>query len=173
MITIRSVEKEDIGELVKIETECFSVPWSEKSFFDALYLENTIFLAAEQIAEETDGVVGTESFENKAADMGMSENRKIVGYCGLYQSVDEGEITNVAVTEKFRGRQVAGRLLQKMLLEAVKRGISKIFLEVRVSNVPAIQLYQKYGFTTCGRRRGFYEKPKEDAWLMVWEENKC
>lgn len=156
MITIRRVKQEDISALVSIETECFSMPWSEKSFSDALYLENTLFLAAEQISEETE-----------------TDGGKIVGYCGLYQSVDEGEITNVAVTETFRGRQVGSFLIRKMLQEAVKREIGRIFLEVRVSNTPAIRLYQKYGFTMCGRRRGFYEKPKEDAWLMVWEENKC
>ena len=69
-----------------------------------------------------------------------------VGYIGAYFAVDEAEITNVA----------AGR------------GTHSIFLEVRCSNTGAIALYQKMGFSICGTRRGFYEKPKEDAYVMVY-----
>ena len=169
MINIRNADEHDIGELAEIEAECFSVPWSEKSFSDALHMDNTLFLAAEEIAGETGGKA-EESPVNPATELQKSGSWKIVGYCGLYQALDEGEITNIAVAVKFRGRQIGGRLLERMLLEAVRRGICKIFLEVRIRNTPAIQLYQKYGFTICGLRKGFYEKPKEDAWLMVWEK---
>ena len=78
-----------------------------------------------------------------------------VGYIGAYFAADEAEITNVAVEAE----------MQK---EAAKRGTHSIFLEVRCSNTGAIALYQKMGFSICGTRRGFYEKPKEDAYVMVY-----
>ena len=87
------------------------------------------------------------------------EEEHCVGYIGAYFAADEAEITNVAVDMEYRRRHIA---------EAAKRGTRSIFLEVRCSNTGAIALYQKMGFSICGTRRGFYEKPKEDAYVMVY-----
>ena len=74
------------------------------------------------------------------------ENNRIIGYIGMYLAMDEGEITNVAVAQVERCHGV---------------------LEVRASNDSAIRLYERNGFVQCGMRKGFYEFPKEDAYVMV------
>lgn len=91
-----------------------------------------------------------------------------VGYIGAYFAADEAEITNVAVEMEYRRRHIAEALVAEMQKEAAGRGTHSIFLEVRCSNTGAIALYQKMGFSICGTRRGFYEKPKEDAYVMVY-----
>ena len=93
----------------------------------------------------------------------------VAGYCGIYLAADEGEITNVAVAECFRRRGIAGLLVEQILTESRNRGAARVFLEVRESNFPAIQLYEKHGFQVVGTRRAFYQKPTEDALLMRWE----
>lgn len=142
MIQIRRMQAKDTDAVAGLEKEIFSQPWSSQGFLDAINLDNTVFL----VAEEKDA---------------------IVGYVGMYLSVDEGEITNVAVSEESRRRRVGDRLLKELLAIGREKGISHIVLEVRVSNTAAIRLYEQNGFTLCGTRRGFYEFPKEDAYVMT------
>ena len=143
MITIRKMQVKDALSVSRIEQEIFSKPWSYQGFVDALNLGNAIFFVAE-------------------------EEGKIAGYIGMYMSLDEGEITNVAVTAKMRQRGIGGMLLSEMKKEAERRSIAKIILEVRVSNAGAIRLYERNGFKNCGVRKGFYELPKEDAYIMMY-----
>ena len=82
------------------------------------------------------------------------ENNRIIGYIGMYLAMDEGEITNVAVAPVER-------------CHAENKGVARIVLEVRASNDSAIRLYERNGFVQCGMRKGFYEFPKEDAYVMV------
>jgi len=82
--------------------------------------------------------------------------------------VGEGEITNVVVAEKFRGRGIGRALMEYMLKEAPLHGMGDLTLEVRVSNTPAICLYESLGFKGEGVRPDFYEKPTEDA-LIMWK----
>ena len=143
MITIRKMQVKDALPVSRIEQEIFSKPWSYQGFVDALNLGNAIFFVAE-------------------------EEGKIAGYIGMYMSLDEGEITNVAVTAKMRQRGIGGMLLSEMKKEAERRSKAKIILEVRVSNAGAIRLYERNGFKNCGVRKGFYELPKEDAYIMMY-----
>ena len=142
MIIIRSMTSADCKAVAELEKEIFSQPWSEQGFLDALAMDANIFCVAEEAGQ-------------------------ICGYIGMYVSLDEGEITNVAVASNKRGAGVGGLLLQKTIELARKREIVQIVLEVRVSNQPAIHLYEKYGFEHCGIRRGFYDFPKEDAYIMM------
>ena len=89
------------------------------------------------------------------------ENNRIIGYIGMYLAMDEGEITNVAVAPVERCHGVGGMLLTE------NKGVARIVLEVRASNDSAIRLYERNGFVQCGMRKGFYEFPKEDAYVMV------
>lgn len=143
MIKVRNMQIKDALPVSVIEQETFSKPWSYQGFADALNLGNTIFLVAE-------------------------EDGKILGYIGMYMSLDEGEITNVAVLEKERQRGVGGLLLAEMKKEAERRSIARIVLEVRISNDSAIRLYERNGFKNCGIRKGFYDLPKEDAYIMIY-----
>ena len=96
------------------------------------------------------------------------EDGEIRGYIGMYVSIDEGEITNVAVDPGWRCRGIGETMLRHMLQEAQKRAIAKIVLEVRASNQSAIRLYEKNGFRMLGVRKGFYEMPREDAYIMCY-----
>lgn len=82
----------------------------------------------------------------------------------------EGDITNVAVREQYRGRKIASALMEALLkLGRERYGIKAFTLEVRSQNTAARNLYEKLGFVSKGVRPGFYEKPKDDA-VILWKE---
>ena len=113
----------------------------------------------------------TESLENPAyLFLVMEENDKIAGYAGLLRIMDEGDVTNIVIEESYRGRGLGRKLTAALLEEGQKCGIREFTLEVRVSNLPAIHIYESLGFTKEGLRRNFYEKPSEDAWIM-WKRD--
>ena len=151
-MTIREMKLSDVPQAVQIEQSSFSLPWSEKSFSDAVADANAVFLVADE----------------HVVNSGGDEADIVVGYIGMYLSPPEGEISNVAVAEAFRGGGIGGALMAAMQEQAVRLGIEQIFLEVRCSNTPAIRLYEKAGFEEIGVRRNFYDLPREDAKLMRW-----
>lgn len=142
MIRIREMEAGDVDAAALLEQQIFSRPWSRQGFLDALEMDNTIFLVAE-------------------------ERGTVTGYAGLYGALDEGEITNVAVDGKRRCRGTGALLIRGLKELAEQRGIKRLILEVRVSNDAAIRLYERNGFTKQGIRRDFYELPREDAYIML------
>ena len=142
---IRRMTLEDIPEVVEIEKQCFSLPWSAKSFEDSISREDTIFLVCEE--SEKDDVV-------------------VTGYMGLYVSFDEASVTNVAVSPSFRKKGCGDALVAAAKAEAKEVGAESIFLEVRASNEAALSLYKKQGFENLGIRKKFYEHPVEDAIIM-------
>lgn len=145
-LIIRRMEEGDLSQVCAIEEATFSMPWSRKSFQDTLSYYHTLFLVAELGGE-------------------------IAGYCGCYQSLEEAEITNVAVKEKLRGQGIGKMLLAELMRLGREQGAFAYTLEVRVSNQAAIHLYESLGFVSFGIRKNFYEKPKEDAMIMWrhWE----
>lgn len=143
MLEIREMKQDDLPRVAEIEKSIFSVPWSAQGFADSMKQECTLFLTAVQDGE-------------------------IAGYCGMFQSFDEADITNVAVEEKCRGRGIAEAMLRELMSRGTGRGISAYTLEVRLGNAPARRLYEKLGFETAGIRRNFYEKPVEDA-VIMWK----
>ena len=144
MLTVRRMTQADCVKAAQLEKEIFTQPWSEQGFLDAISMEQNIFLVAEDAGE-------------------------ICGYIGMYQALDEGEITNVAVSPEKRNAGIGWKLMQAALETAKEQGISRVVLEVRVSNVSAIHLYEKCGFANCGIRKGFYDFPKEDAYIMLYD----
>lgn len=138
---IRRMDPEDVPAVAAMERQYFGEPWSEQGFLDALQMEHALFLTA--------------LYENEP-----------VGYCGVYLSFDEGEITNVAVREDWRGKGVGRRLMEELCGRTARQGVRSLILEVRVSNEAAIRLYEKCGYRDCGLRRSFYRNPVEDARLM-------
>jgi len=139
---IREMEEADLEEVSAIERDTFSEPWSKSSFLEAISNQNNHYLVA-----VIDGAV--------------------VGYCGYYGIAGEGYIYNVAVSAKFRGRGIGYRMMCELIRHAQDRGISSLTLEVRKSNISAINLYKKLGFVEAGIRKDFYTKPAEDA-LIMW-----
>lgn len=143
-LVISYANKSDAYQISLLEKECFSVPWSEASIIESIEKDYSIFLKA-------------------VAD------KKIVGYAGLYKTFEEGDITNIAVSDKYRRQGIGSKLIDAVFYECKKQKISNIMLEVRKSNAMAIRLYEKKGFKCIGVRKGFYQKPVEDAVIMKRE----
>lgn len=141
-IIIRKLQESDVESLAAIEAASFSMPWSARDFHDLIFREYCLYMVA-----EVDG--------------------EVAGCAGLTNSCNEGNIDNVVVAERFRGQGVAQKLLAELLVQAEAQGMEAFTLEVRVSNAPAIHLYEKMGFVSEGIRPKFYEKPTEDA-LIMW-----
>ncbi|MBE6897713.1 MAG: ribosomal-protein-alanine N-acetyltransferase [Ruminococcaceae bacterium] len=133
--------EEHISALAQLEKECFADPWSEKALAEELTNPNAVFRVA-LIDEE------------------------VAGYVGMLHVLDEGDICNVAVFDKFRRRGVATALIQHLVDYAVENQLSFITLEVRESNIGAQKFYETMGFETIGIRKNFYDNPKEHAILM-------
>ena len=142
-VVIRELTAADAPAVSKIEEETFSMPWSVQDFLEMVEADYAYFYVAEAEGE-------------------------IAGSCGFRNIVGEGEITNVVVAQKYRGQGIGRALMEYMLKEAPSHGIGDCTLEVRVSNTPAIKLYESLGFKGEGIRPRFYEKPVEDA-LIMWK----
>ena len=142
-LTIRPLEEPDAEAVSEIEAECFSMPWSRESF---------LLLAKKPEAHY---------FVARLGDT-------IVGVCGLLQILDQGDSSNVAVKASYRRKGIGRALMGKLLKTAKKLALKELTLEVRLSNAPAIALYEGMGFAKAGVRPHFYEKPEEDALMMKW-----
>ncbi|MCR5716236.1 MAG: ribosomal protein S18-alanine N-acetyltransferase [Lachnospiraceae bacterium] len=140
---IRRMLLHDVPGAVQVEEACFSTPWSEKVYTETIANENALYLIA--VEEETQRVIAT---------------------CGFMNILGEGDISNVAVLDAYRGQGIASRMMEELLCRGKELGMTQYILEVRASNTPAIGLYEKFGFSQIGRRRLFYEHPSEDALIM-------
>lgn len=145
MVNIRLMKEIDLDGVTEIEKEIFSQPWSKTSFADSLKSKNTMYVVAE-------------------------DDGDVKGYCGMYLSFTEGNITNVAVSSSCRRQNIAHNMLNYILELAKEKGITDTFLEVRETNVPAIKLYEGLGFEKAGIRKNYYKMPTENA-LIMWKHN--
>jgi [ribosomal protein S18]-alanine N-acetyltransferase len=139
---IRSAVLADAGLLVAVERRCFSDPWSETSFREAL---------------DSPWSFGLIAHTSKA----------IAGYLIGREVAGTGEVLNLAVSPEFRRRGVARALLRAALVMLRKRRVDEVYLEVRESNRSAQALYLSSGFRPVGQRPSYYRNPKEDA-LVLW-----
>ena len=135
-----------VVQIAELEKICFSDPWSEKS-----------------IASELD---------NKLAYwLVATEGETVAGYIGSQTVMDETDMMNVAVHPDFRRQGIAEALVNGLVEHLKTMGSHCLTLEVRASNVPAISLYEKLGFSEIGRRKNYYRNPREDALILrkEWE----
>lgn len=95
------------------------------------------------------------------------DGRQVLGFAGLMWNVDEGHVTNFAVHAGHRRRHVAMRMLLTQCCDAIALGVTRLSLEVRMSNEAARALYGRFGFSPGGVRRGYYNDNGEDA-LVMW-----
>ena len=125
------MKPEDVPQVAELESQTFSQPWSEKGFLDSLQLPNTIFLAA-------------------------CDGQEVVGYAGMYLSVDEGEIVNVAVAQKMRRKGIGDALLDKMAECAAQKTAdaeaASYFIQRRRPDALSVSI--------CGRRN--YAERRKD-----------
>ena len=140
---IEKMSPSHVGEIARLEKECFSTPWSEDGLKSELNNGFARFFVATCAGE-------------------------IAGYVGAHNVLGEVYITNVAVFEKFRRKGVAKKLIDALLESAKAENGNFVTLEVRKSNIPAVSLYEKCGFEKVGERKNFYEKPRENAVLMTY-----
>ncbi|MFM9276411.1 ribosomal protein S18-alanine N-acetyltransferase [Paenibacillus sp. p-8] len=144
-MSFRLMTIEDIPDVMVIEHESFTLPWTREAFRNEL--TNNHF----------------------AKYMIMELNGEPIGYAGMWTIMDEAHITNIAVREAYRGRKLGERLLDELMRTAAYVGMKRITLEVRVSNTVAQGLYKKKGFTPSGIRKGYYSDNHEDA-LIMWAD---
>lgn len=144
-LTIRRAEPKDAEAIEDLEQICFSQPWSYISiYYDIAENTKAVYLVA-QIEED------------------------VVGYAGLWKIGDEGHITNVAVAPEQRRKSIGDMLVGALIEVTEEEGITSHTLEVRKSNIGAIRLYEKHGFTVEGERKAYYEDNGEDA-LIMWRK---
>ncbi len=138
---IREMKSEDVPAVAELEKVCFSDPWSEKS-----------------IASERDNRL---SYWLVAED-----NGEIAGYVGSQSVLDGADMMNLAVKPEYRRQGIGEALVNGLVNYLRQKGIIALLLEVRVSNIPAIALYEKLGFRQVGRRPRYYHNPREDALIL-------
>lgn len=143
-VKIVPMNADHLDEIAALERVCFSRPWSRNMLAEELENQCAAFLVAE------DSVSG-----------------RVLGYAGLMVVADEGYITNVAVFPEYRRQGIAAQILQVFLQFAEANRLAFLTLEVRPSNAAAIALYQGFGFEEVGRRKNYYDLPKEDALILT------
>ena len=129
-----------LAQVAELEQLCFADPWSEKAL--------ELLLG--------DGAYGA---------VCLQEGR-VMAYGGVLWAPFEGQITNIATHPDARRCGMGAAVLEHLIAVAIEHGCEQLSLEARVSNTPAISLYERYGFEKMGLRRGFYKHPTEDAYVM-------
>ena len=135
------MDESHVAAIAELEKLCFSDPWSEKSIATELTGKFSCWLVA-------------------------MEGETLVGYVGSQSVLGESDMMNIAVHPEHRRKGVAEALVNALVAELSARGNYCLSLEVRVSNAPAIALYEKLGFCQVGRRPNYYRNPKEDALIL-------
>lgn len=139
-----------VPQVVALEAESFSTPWSETSILGELENPWAIWLVA-------------------------LDGETVAGYLGIQYGPDGGDIMTIATAAAYRGRGVARTLISQGIEQLREKGLGYLTLEVRPSNTAAVGLYTALDFQPVGRRPRYYTKPTEDALLMTRffeEENK-
>jgi len=139
--TIRLLNRVDIPQVLKIERDIFPDPWEEEMFYEEISTKKSYVL--EDVKK---GI--------------------IVGYLCGFSVLDEYSILNIAITGKYQHKGLGRTLLEFAVMKAIKDGCFICWLEVRKSNNAAIGFYQKIGFKIVGTRKGYYQTPPEDAYVM-------
>jgi len=140
-VNFEKVKLEDIDEMLKIEKKSFHSHWSRQTFIDEFSADNGHYVA-------------------------IKDGGRILGYSGFRYVLDEGHITTLAVSPKFRKKGIGTKLIAQLIEDAKVKGLKKLYLEVRQSNVAAQKIYKKFGFKVLDRRREYYQHTGEDALVM-------
>lgn len=140
-MTILPMTEAHVSQIAALEAACFSLPWDESSIRRELENRLSLWLAA-------------------------VEGDRVLAYVGSQTVFEDADILNVCTAPEARRKGVAEALMRELEIRLPLRGAEKITLEVRASNAPAIALYEKLGYQQIGLRKGYYEKPREDAIIM-------
>lgn len=138
---IVNMTADHVASVAELEKLCFRDPWSEKSVASELNNPLSLWLVA-------------------------LEDGGVVGYVGSQTVMDETDMMNVAVHPDHRRKGIGQQLIDELVRRLEKQGSVSLTLEVRASNEPAKQMYEKLGFAIAGRRPNYYRNPKEDALIL-------
>jgi ribosomal-protein-alanine N-acetyltransferase len=141
-----AMRRRHLRSVLRIEAQVYPRPWSLSLFLSELSLRTSRAYLVARI----DGVV--------------------VGYAGLMFSGDDAHVTTIAVDPVWHRSKVGSRLLLELARIAIERGARNLTLEVRMANVPAQSMYERFGFARAGVRKNYYVETNEDA-LVMWAEN--
>lgn len=145
-VELSRMRRRHLRRVLAIESRVYPRPWSASLFLSELAQRSTrTYLVA-----KSDG--------------------EVIGYAGMMFTGLEAHITNIAVDPEWHGRKIGSRLLLALITEAIARGSDRISLEVRVSNGVAQAMYEKFGFSNVGVRKGYYIETNEDALVMVVDQ---
>jgi len=142
-IRVRPMVEADVDRVGAIEASSFTTPWRSATFRTLLDRPGAVL----RVLEAPPMAVG--------------------GYAVLWCIQDQGELANIAVAPQLRDMGLGGYLLDQMTVEALGRGVESLYREVRVSNARARAMYASRGFQEIGVRRDYYEKPREDARVLM------
>lgn len=146
-ITVRRVFRSDLSAILEIQNACeMSAGWGPQEYRKLVGDPRGLILVA-----EVAGQVPPE----------------ILGFSVFYRVDEEAELWNIAVRPRYRRRGIASSLLLQAFPILFGTGARKVFLEVRCSNTPAMELYHSFGFTLLARRKDYYHNPTEDALVLV------
>ncbi|WP_195986291.1 ribosomal protein S18-alanine N-acetyltransferase [Clostridium sp. D53t1_180928_C8] len=134
-----------INDVYELSKECFAIPWT----LDSINNELNNPLAKYVIAKDL-------------------STKEVIGFVGVWIIAGEGDITNIAVNPKYRKKGIASELLINLFKMCKTFNCEDITLEVRASNIPAQNLYKKFGFKKEGLRKGYYSDNNEDA-IIMWK----
>lgn len=137
---IRKLRFEDIDTVAEIEKDSYPDPWHKTVFERELGLDFSHFFVGEIFS-------------------------KIVAYAELWHIMDEAQLTNITVVKNYRGQGLGTEMLKYVISFAKSVKIKKIFLEVRINNLPAITFYKKFGFDKIDIRKKYYSN-SDDAVVM-------
>jgi len=188
-LAVRLMDIEDIPQVAEIEREAFPEPWPTIDFKRELtFNRSTCYLVAysDPVENNVSGLdttardCNTQSLRSKFEKcidslrvlFGGSKAltyqlQLILGYAGVWFLVDEAHLSSIAVRETYQRNGIGELLFSKCVELAWERNAQCITLEVRASNKKALALYEKYGLTQVGIRRGYYTDNKEDAIIMT------
>jgi len=144
-LLVEPMRSEDIPAVHAIESASFPTPWPPHAFRQEL------------------------DTNRMARYLVVRAGERVIAYAGLWLMVDEAHLTTFAVLPAYRRRGIGGRLLSEVLELAADLGASVVTLEVRLSNIGARQLYQRFGFRPVGLRPRYYSDDGEDALIMTTE----
>lgn len=140
---VQALNADHASAIALLEKECFSLPWSEKHIKQVL-------------SHQAFQVLGIKNYANK----------ELAAYISFYHLSDEMEIINIATRPEYRRKNLASTLLRATIDKGLSHGATRILLEVRETNQPAINLYQNFGFNPIAIRKAYYHDTNEDAILF-------
>ena len=177
---IDPMRESDVTRVQEIERQSFSTPWSAATYLRELRSQNQCRYLVARASNSAPRGLDHAAPQRRGwlasvlpGLFGASETPspyQVVGYGGVWLTVDEGHITTIATAPETRGRGVGELILNGLIDAAHNLGADVLTLEVRVSNEVAQNLYLKYGFQARGTRRRYYTDNNEDA-LIMWTES--